>query len=316
MRNRPTKNGAFTLVELLVVMGIIALLAAMLMPVIQNSIEAARRGAAQNEIQNIETAMQEFQMDFGFYPPHTIVNGAGSPLFLVMDHTGATINIFDAINNASGLGLPDDTAVTPAQCLVFFLGTKFRANPSPAAPGERVQYRLIRVDPNTGSQRPARTNGGPYYDFPDAIHDNKGRVRQFHFVDQFKLEGRCADPTDLTAGNPRLGDPVCYYQFQNNADFSVIDPLNVNTEGVDIWSPGPDGRDLISMFMEGSFRGGDNGAFDDLVSALNTDGDPDEVLTKGDLPYGGDADYVAADLDGSGDIQDNETFAVDEITNW
>ena len=293
MRTKPTKNGAFTLVELLVVMGIIALLAAMLMPVIQNAITQANKGATRAEIQNLETAMQEFQMDFGFYPPHTaaaveVRDSAGnvhSVEHLFQTYFPDTLNL-PAVPYNGGSG----------QMLVFLLSTKWRANPT--APDE---FRLVL------NGQDQRTNGGPYYDFPDAPADKEGRVRDFYFVDKFGVQGRCEDQSNLTAGDPMAGDSICYYQFNNNADFQMNDPLNVKAQGVDIWSPGADGVDLISMFMNGSVSGGDFADFDPLVAALNTDGDPDELLTKGDLPYGGGEDYI---------VLQQESLPIDEITNW
>ncbi len=290
MRTKPTKNGAFTLVELLVVMGIIALLAAMLMPVIQNAITQANKGATRAEIQNLETAMQEFQMDFGFYPPDD------PSAVRLIDFNGHPHTVPDVLTN---LGRSYVKPPDRGQMLVLMLWIKWRVNPQETP--EQRQYRLEY----RGKQ--IRVNGGPYYDFPDAPYDEKGRVRDFYFIDKFGMEGRREPGEDLTVGNPLERQPICYYQFDNNADFQMDDPLNVKAQGVDIWSPGPDGVDLISMFMKGSVSGGDFADFDLLVAALNTDGDQDEFLTKGDLPYGGDEDYL---------VVGDESLPIDEITNW
>ena len=58
----------FTLIELLVVLAILAALAAIIVPKFAGRTEQARVTAARTEISGIETALDAFEVDNGFYP--------------------------------------------------------------------------------------------------------------------------------------------------------------------------------------------------------------------------------------------------------
>jgi prepilin-type N-terminal cleavage/methylation domain-containing protein len=66
---------AFSLVELLVVIGIIALLVGILLPMIQRAFLQAQRKSQQADLQAIGTALEAYRQDFGDYP-----RDAGMPL--------------------------------------------------------------------------------------------------------------------------------------------------------------------------------------------------------------------------------------------
>jgi len=70
LRDPGTRASAgFTLVELLVVMGIIGLLIGLLMPAVQKAIVAARAGRTKAIIQSLSVALEAFKADWGVYPP-------------------------------------------------------------------------------------------------------------------------------------------------------------------------------------------------------------------------------------------------------
>jgi prepilin-type N-terminal cleavage/methylation domain-containing protein len=60
---------AFTLVELLLVMGIIVLLVSLLMPAVSAAIVAVRKAATQSTINQLGAALEAFKADWGIYPP-------------------------------------------------------------------------------------------------------------------------------------------------------------------------------------------------------------------------------------------------------
>ena len=62
---------SFTLVELLVVMGIIGLLVALLFPAIGAARQAANRGKAEAEVKAIEVAIVSYLRDYGKFPSQT-----------------------------------------------------------------------------------------------------------------------------------------------------------------------------------------------------------------------------------------------------
>jgi general secretion pathway protein G len=66
--NKKSDNAGFTLVELLVVLGIIALLAAMVAPQVIRYLGSARSETASVQLKNIESALELYYLDNSKYP--------------------------------------------------------------------------------------------------------------------------------------------------------------------------------------------------------------------------------------------------------
>jgi general secretion pathway protein G len=67
-RRTPGPAGGFTLIELMVVIAILGILAALVAPNILGRKDEAMRVAAMTDIRNIEQALKMFYIDNGFYP--------------------------------------------------------------------------------------------------------------------------------------------------------------------------------------------------------------------------------------------------------
>ncbi len=81
MKTQRIRRAGVTIVELLVVIGIIGLLAALLLPAVQTSREAARRTKCGNSLHQIGLALANYESDFKVLPPFSIWSGPpGEPL--------------------------------------------------------------------------------------------------------------------------------------------------------------------------------------------------------------------------------------------
>src|SRR6185503_12365163 len=67
-RGSAQRQRAFTLIELLLVLVILGILAAIVVPRFSGRTEQARIAAAQSEIATFSTALDAFEVDNGYYP--------------------------------------------------------------------------------------------------------------------------------------------------------------------------------------------------------------------------------------------------------
>lgn len=67
-RIRPQTQRAFTLIELLLVLVILGILAAIVVPKFSGRTEQAREAAAKTQIASFGSALDSFEVDNGFYP--------------------------------------------------------------------------------------------------------------------------------------------------------------------------------------------------------------------------------------------------------
>ena len=107
--SRGDLTGGFTLVELLVVMAIIAILAALLLPAIQQSREAARRTQCLNNIRQINIAAQNYLISNRSYPSGWICTSfdcsATSPGTLAPDSSiSGSVGTGNGTANFGGVG--------------------------------------------------------------------------------------------------------------------------------------------------------------------------------------------------------------------
>jgi len=73
----------FTLIEMVVVLAVVAILAAILVPTIERNISDAKIARANNEVQVLAAAMASFYKDVGFWPHYSNYNTDATVDFLV-----------------------------------------------------------------------------------------------------------------------------------------------------------------------------------------------------------------------------------------
>jgi prepilin-type N-terminal cleavage/methylation domain-containing protein len=87
---------AFTLLELLVVISIIAILMGLLIPVISTIMDRARRADAKTTSQSIVTAVKAYYIDYGKYPPTDGANMPSTPDDVIVGDSAGTATTSNA----------------------------------------------------------------------------------------------------------------------------------------------------------------------------------------------------------------------------
>ncbi|CAM2776709.1 prepilin-type N-terminal cleavage/methylation domain-containing protein [Rariglobus hedericola] len=202
--NRQTGNRAFTLIELLTVIGIIAILAAITFGVVKGVNERAAIGQAKTELAVLSQALEAYKKQYGDYPQTGLVAvGPNTTTALAATHTqallfnalagklgpklGSAAEITNsAINSKSFVELSRfslETTTLPSvnnatAALNSFLdpwGRRYMYYYNSAAAGWRHPgYILFSVGPNADYQAPTNTvNNYTHANNLDSIYANK-----------------------------------------------------------------------------------------------------------------------------------------------
>ena len=162
------KRSAFTLVELLVVIGILAVVAALITPAIFQARVSARNAAIKAEIDMLHMAIMNYKNEYGSFPPCSgspAINGETRPVRHLR-------RLFPRCPDPSvqfgGI------AVSPNNALALWL-TGFTGDPeSPFLPtGNRKKlydWDMSRVNSTTGEYHPSGKPGSPYIYIDSSVY--------------------------------------------------------------------------------------------------------------------------------------------------
>lgn len=191
-QNAPRRQ-AFTLIELMIVIVVIAILMSLVLPAVQSSFVRAKVTEVVSEIRGLEAAIAQFKNVYGIEPPSRIrlyEASTGSPSWLSDTRpnftepiTGTSIsqdserirsialinriwpnfNFTAPLGDVNGNGSSTDViSLTGAECLVFFLGGRPVAGPGGA-------YAMTGFSKNPANPFAAATGNesreGPYFEF-------------------------------------------------------------------------------------------------------------------------------------------------------
>ncbi len=125
MSRRYPHSRGFTLVEMLVVIGIVAVLAALLLPAVMMALNHARRAAIVIELGQLNDAIEAYKKDKGDYPPNfRDVDAFVRHVRRCYPKIAPTeLAYFVQTNQSTGqLQFVPRRALDEGECLVFFLG--------------------------------------------------------------------------------------------------------------------------------------------------------------------------------------------------
>jgi len=145
----------FTLVELLVVIGIIGLLAALLTPVVMQSLTKARNAAIKAEIDMLHMAIMNYKNEYGSFPPCR--SGTGAP-------TPASRHILRIFPRTANIAAQVGAEVLPQNAIVGWLGGYTDDPENPVTGGKRnklFDFDTSRIS-SAGTYFPSGKPNSPY----------------------------------------------------------------------------------------------------------------------------------------------------------
>jgi len=172
-----TQHGGFKIVELLVVVGIILLLAALITPAVFQARVSARNAAIKTEIDLLHTAMMHYKNEYGSFPPaaDTVLSMTPSPGSIAAKHVKRLFpRVTDAAVNTQLVGgFPSSASpatLNTTNALSYWL-MGYTSNPvSPLVPAtsrkKMFDFDQSRVNQVTGAYYPAQKPGANYIYIP------------------------------------------------------------------------------------------------------------------------------------------------------
>jgi len=255
-RKHAAKRQAFTLVELMIVIAIIAVLLGILVPSMLSVFGVARESQVQTEIRTLEQGIAAFKAQFGVAPPSSITlfekpSQTPAPDRALLRGIWARFDFNDNYTydwNGNGTKGESNTSVTlrGAECLVFFLGgiraydnatstllnamTGFSRNP--ASPFSVQAVGELRDGPFfdfKSSRLVASNNYSNFLVYIDPLPGQSAPYAPYYYVSAYEGRGYvAADLQNGTGGSAGSALSSAYYlsttNYLNPKTFQIISP--------------------------------------------------------------------------------------------
>lgn len=218
-KQRPPRS-AFTLIEILAVIVVIAILISLLVPAVMGAMKKVRITSVRAEISQFETAIGKFKATYGMEPPSSIVlqetaaNWASDPTSRAIIRQLWQQYDFTANIDINGNGNTTDTiTLTGPECLVFFLGGPNVTNTPGTTPLNIGACRGFSKNPAFPFDRTSMTREGPLFEF---------QVNRFKDMDGDGFP-EYVDPL------PSQTAPYLYYSSYDGAGYNSLNSTEFST---------------------------------------------------------------------------------------
>jgi prepilin-type N-terminal cleavage/methylation domain-containing protein len=233
-------RSAFTLVELLMVIGIIALLAALVTPAVMRSMSTARAAAVKTEIELLHLALMNYKQEYGAFPPADMKNlwdTTASPAQVNRLHPAYKHlkRCFPQLSEFERNDLPNSgnfspyyfmAQMSPSQALVFWLQGFYDNAQRPLTNGGALAANTPRTGDANGSRRKLFDfddkrlyAASPYFQpVANAQHGNPQTFASRNNANAFDRDYPVYFPNIPNAGVP-------YVYFPNSSYSAVTGPV-------------------------------------------------------------------------------------------
>lgn len=100
--SKKSKKSGFTIVELLIVIVVIGILAAITVVAYNGIQNRATDTERQTDVKAMQTALEVYYIDHGYYPPHNVLNGAPGYTFAKNNFVGMDLRAMTAPGELEG----------------------------------------------------------------------------------------------------------------------------------------------------------------------------------------------------------------------